>query len=419
MDNEMRLLRKKDFALQVAERVAVARRKGVEQVLCYLDTDQFELDEGTSNELLRQLGELVRSQIPYNCALARLGSDEFGVLFENHSLTEARRIAEGLLHAIDNNQLRCNGKIVEINVCIGLVAIPPDCDARVDALAAAETTCRQARDGGQSRLQVHRLDDKYLVDHERGVRWLSEIPQAIQSGRFGLLRQDILQTGTKLVPGAHFEVLARMFDKENRSISPDMFIPPAEQFGLMSEIDRVVIKKIFAFFANNMARWHMTHTIAINLSAASFHQEGFLDFLHEQIKIYSVAPHLLCFEISESEALSNLDRTVQFMLQLKQLGCRIALDHFGGGLWPFTHLKHLPIDYLKIDGSFVKSVSDSSADLAVVHAIHRVGRAMGMRTIAASVETRDHRDKLAEIGVDYAQGWAIARPQPLNRLADS
>jgi EAL domain-containing protein (putative c-di-GMP-specific phosphodiesterase class I) len=283
-------------------------------------------------------------------------------------------------------------------------------------LSTADAACYAAKDKGRNRIHVHRPGDGEMARRHGEMRWVSRITRALEEDRFQLYYQAIVPMGRD-GPGRHFEVLLRMLDEDEKEIIPPMaFIPAAERYNLMHGIDRWVIRNVFAVHGQIFKHGNKGGTCAINLSAASLCDEQFLDYTREQLKQYAVDPRTICFEVTETAAIVNLSSAVELMQELKKTGCRFSLDDFGSGLSSFTYLKNLPVDYLKIDGMFVRNMACDSIDFAMVQAINNVGHVMGLKTIAEFVENDGILDKLGGIGVDFVQGYLLGRPRPLVEL---
>ncbi|NER83934.1 MAG: EAL domain-containing protein, partial [Leptolyngbya sp. SIO1D8] len=372
------------------------------------------------DELLRQISRLLKSKIRTTDTLARLGGDEFGILLRQCPLEQAELIAEKLRKTVQNFRFLWEKKVFRIGVSIGLVSLSADSHTLVDVLSAADAACYAAKDRGRNRIHIYQTNDSELA-RQRGERqWSVRIRQALEENRFCLYRQAITHARkSRNAQYVHYEVLLRMVDEQGDLILPGMFIPAAERYGLMPDIDRWVVQTIFGYLecgqrqqtANPEPSSETMHLI--NLSGTSVGDTQFLDFLREQFAQYRVLPQTVGFEITETAAISNLEQATHFIRELKQLGCHFALDDFGSGMSSFGYLKTLPVDHLKIDGKFIEDMGHDSATYAMVEAINHIGHVMGLKTIAECVETLVMREKLAQIGVDYVQGYGIARPCPI------
>ncbi|KFI21694.1 EAL domain-containing protein [Nitrosococcus oceani] len=412
------LINRREFEVRLRKALDDVRQNDTCHVLCYLDLDQFKVVNDTcghlaGDKLLRQLAALLQDKIREADCLARLGGDEFGVLLLGCDLAHARKVAEGLRILIRNFRFSCKGKTFPLGASIGLVAIAQGSGGLEEVLSAADTACYVAKAQGRDRIHVYCLDDHSIERHYGEMQWVTRIQQAFEGSRFMLYHQPIhALNGEEHI--RHCELLLRMKSEDESLIPPMAFIPAAERYRLMPTLDRWVISNAFL----SLGKYSIAQgLIGINLSGQSISDELFLNFVIEQLHQTSVNPEVICFEITETAAIANFDGAIRFIRKLKEMGCRFALDDFGSGLSSFNYLKNLPVDYLKIDGSFVKEMVDDPVDHAMVEAIHKVGKVMGLKTIAEFVENEAVFEKLRLVGVDYAQGFAIGRPQPFSRMS--
>jgi diguanylate cyclase (GGDEF)-like protein/PAS domain S-box-containing protein len=387
--------------------------------LLYLDLDQFKVVNDTcghaaGDELMRQISDLLQGRLREGDTLARLGGDEFGVLLENCPPDHAVRVADEIRQAVRNFRFVWAGAPFTVGVSIGVVSVGEGGHTLAEVLRAADAACYVAKEKGRNRVQVYRPDDSEVSSRQGEMEWVARIQRALDEGRFRLYAQEIFSLGPHLGRGVHYELLLRMLDERSELIPPGAFIPAAERYGLMPAVDRWVVANAFEGYARLAAdqRGRPVELCSINLSGASIGDEGFLDFLQTQAAVAQVPYTAFCFEVTETAAVANLSRAVQFIGQLKALGCRFSLDDFGAGMSSFGYLKHLPVDYLKIDGSFVKDMLEDPMDRAMVEAINHIGHVMGKKTIAEFVENVQTLEALREIGVDYGQGYGLARPLP-------
>ena len=409
------LVNRREFEHRLSEAIKRCWQEQVTHIFLYLDLDQFKLVNDTcghlaGDELLRQLTHLLHGRIRDIDTLSRLGGDEFGVLLEHCSLEKGLEIADTLRTLVREFRFVWEEKIFEVGVSIGLVVIDEQIESADKALSLADLACYAAKDLGRNRVHVYQADDDDLARRHGEMQWATRINWALAENRFTLYRQEIRPVRDDRHEPPHFELLIRMLGEQDELILPSQFIPAAERYNLMPKIDRWVIEHCFRY----LSRHHDGQTrFTINLSGMSLGEEATLDFIREQIRHYRIDPLCLCFEITETAAIANLVKASRLISTLKSLGCRFALDDFGSGLSSFAYLKNLPIDYLKIDGSFVKDMVDDPIDRAMVSAIHQIGQAMGIRTVAEFVENGAILEQLRAIGLDYAQGYAIAWPEPL------
>ena len=412
------LVNRREFENRLEQALTLARSQNQQHALCYLDLDQFKIVNDTcghivGDELLRQVTALFQTQVRTTDTLARLGGDEFGILLYHCSLQAALRIANKLREGVQAFRFVCQDKIFNIGVSIGLVEIHPDSESVTSILSAADAACYAAKNNGRNRVHIYQANDSELTQQHGEMQWVTRINQALEENRFRLYYQPIVPLTQTQLNGEHYEVLLRLVDEMGNLVSPMAFIPAAERYNLMQVIDRWVISTLFSTQGQHYREAGCDCLYAINLSGASINDEQFVEFLHEQLALYQIPPALICFEITETVAIANLGKAAQFIQALRDLGCRFALDDFGSGMSSFVYLKNLPIDYLKIDGSFVKNIVDQPIDLAMVEAINQIGHVMGIQTIAEFVENQDILEKITHLGVDYAQGYGIAKPAPL------
>ncbi|NET33370.1 MAG: EAL domain-containing protein [Cyanothece sp. SIO1E1] len=425
-DTLTKLANRWHFEQQLVAAIDNAKIHLQEHTLCYLDLDQFKVVNDTcghvaGDELLRQVATLLRAQVHESDTLARLGGDEFGVLLNHCSLEKAQPLADNLRKAIQDFRFVWEDKTFSMGVSIGLVTIDTESQSLNQLLSAADAACYAAKDRGRNRIHIYQIDDMELMRQRHERHWIMRIRQALEAGRLCLYQQAIVPTTQHLHSGLkHYEILLRMVDEQGKLIPPMAFIPAAERYDLMPTIDRWVIQTFFANCRNQNLE-NSPHSEAslytINLSGASINDDQFLAFLIEQFALSAVPPQMICFEITETTAIANLNKAVDFMQNLKQLGCQFALDDFGSGMSSFGYLKQLPVDYLKIDGNFIRDVLDDPVDLTIVESIVKIGRVIGVKTIAEFVENQDIWMRLQNLGVDYVQGYEIAKPAPVSTPA--
>jgi len=385
----------------------------------YMDLDQFKLINETcghpaGDEMLCEVSRLLLHNLRETDTLARLGGDEFGVLLENCPPEPALRIAEKLRQATEALHVHWGKQVLRTGLSIGLVHIGGEVQSAQDLLRMADMACYRAKERGRNRIYVYRSDDGEYTRHVSEMEWVTRIRMALEQERFCLYAQSIAPLQPDGQRGLHFEVLLRLRDEQGQIISPATFIPAAERYGIMPTVDRWVIARTLATLAQHPAALRHIDTCAINLSGPSLDDDGLLDFVQKQLSTHGIAPQLLCFEITETSAIASLSSATRLIQALRTLGCRFALDDFGVGMSSLTYLKQLPVDYLKIDGGFVRDMLQDPSNHAMVEMINRIGHILGKRTVAEYVETREIAQALQAVGVDYAQGFALARPVPLD-----
>ena len=416
------LINRQEFERRLQRVRDTAEQEGSENVLCYIDLDQFKVVNDTcghvaGDELLRQISSLMMSLVRQRDSLGRLGGDEFGLLMEHCSIKEAKRIGTKIIDSVRQHNFTWDGEYFTIGVSIGIVSILKASQNIDDLMKAADAACYTAKEKGRNRLQIFQEDDEVHAKRSGDTHWAVGIPRALQEDRFCLYYQNIRDTGNNQNDtGHHYEILLRMLDEDGKEILPGSFLPAAERYKLANDIDIWVISYMFKWLHENPSHLEKLKICAINLSALSISNESFLAFVVEQLERYAIPAHKICFEVTETVAISNLNSATRFIQALKKLGCQFALDDFGSGLSSYAYLKNLPVDMLKIDGLFVKDILDDPVDFAMVKSIHEIGRVMGQKTIAEFVENEAILKKLQEIGVDYAQGYGIHKPRPLTEM---
>lgn len=410
------LMNRRYFEEQLTTVLESARQNNQQHVLCYLDLDQFKVVNDTcghiaGDELLRQISAVIKLKIRATDALARLGGDEFGILLYHCPPDSAAEVAESIRQAVYDFRFNWQGKMFGVGVSIGLVCLDHHSPNLASLLSAADTACYAAKDKGRNRVMIYQPDDSELAYQRQERQWSVRIRQAIESDRFHLLRQPIVLANDPTNPAIpHYEVLLRMVDDNQDLIPPSVFIPAAERYDLMPALDQWVVRHCFAHFAQQPLP--SFQKCAINLSGASLNDDQFLAFLQEQFAEFAIDPAQVCFEITETNAIANLNQAIGFMGELKNLGCHFALDDFGSGMSSFGYLKSLPVDFLKIDGRFVKDIVNDPTTYAIVESINHVGHVIGLQTIAECVEDEATIEQLQEIGIDFLQGYGTGRPEP-------
>lgn len=416
------LTNRREFEFRLKQALESSADSHDQHSLMYLDLDQFKLVNDTcghaaGDELLRQVCSVLQQCLREGDTLARLGGDEFGILLEHCPPDMAVQIAERIRLTVQALHFMWEGRGFNITVSIGVVHISAMLVSVEEALRCADMACYMAKEKGRNRAQVFRPDDTELSNRVGEMAWVQRIRLGMEEERFCLYAQSIFPVDDRVMEGAHVELLLRLNDECGRLVAPINFIPAAERYGLMPDIDRWVVENAFKILAERIAEggYEPIHTCAINLSGATIGDDTFLDFLREVQPRYGIEPSSVCFEITETSAIANLVNATRFIQELKALGYRFSLDDFCAGMSSFVYLKHLPVDYLKIDGSFIKDMLEDPIDRAMVQVINQIGHVMGKRTVAEFVETQEILEVLREIGIDYAQGYGLARPQPFNR----
>ncbi len=421
------LVNRHEFDRRLQEALRSAREGEETHVVLYLDLDQFKVINDTcghqaGDQLLSQLALVLRDKIRSHDTLARLGGDEFGLLLEGCPLDQAQQIAEGLRKAVANFRFVWEDKTFSIGVSIGMTPITAEARGVAEVLSAADMACYTAKDKGRNRVHVYLDDDSELQHRHNEMRWVARIKEALERERFVLYRQPMLSLETGQGERLHSEFLVRMLDDDDKLILPGAFIPAAERYGIMTLLDRWVVKAAIEHLATQYREVQDLDAMGIffiNLSGASLDDSEFFAYLRQLLEDNELPPQILCFEITETAAISNLQLAVDFIHGIRDLGCSFALDDFGSGLSSFSYLKAIPVDYLKIDGGFVRDIVGDPMNYAIVQAVNEIGHVAGLRTIAEFVENETVLATLQTIGVDLAQGFGIALPQAIDdeRLA--
>lgn len=393
--------------------------------LFYLDLDQFKIINDTcghiaGDELLKQVTTLLKEPVRGSDILARLGGDEFGVLLEHCSLTHAVEVAERMLQLVGDFRFSWQGKIFTIGVSIGLVMLDSPEQTQTELMRAADMACYAAKDKGRGRIHIYHPDDVELVQRRGEMEWVSKITNALQDNHFVLYRQRIIALDGSSGGPCH-EFLLRLKGSDGKLILPGAFIPAAERYDLMPKLDRWVLTHVFAHLAQEFkaSKAKANGIYFINLSGASLGDESFSHFVQEALHRSGIPPQSVCLEVTETAAIANLNHALSFIDYVKSLGCKVALDDFGTGLSSFSYLKSFAAaDYLKIDGGFVRDMLQDPMDEAIVQAINNIGHVAGMKTIAEFVENADIQARLSAIGVDYAQGYGIHKPEAIETLPE-
>lgn len=383
-------------------------------VIFYLDLDQFKIVNDTcghiaGDELLRQISFLLSYHLRETDIITRLGGDEFGILLENCHLDMSTHVADNLLKELRNFRFSWNNKIFNIGASIGIVEVNHLSGSIDVLLSSADIACYTAKDMGRDRYHIFHTEDEESTERSDQMRWVSAIHHALENNLFCLYQQSIKSLSNQ---DTHYEVLLRMNGEGGQIHSPSQFIPAAERYGLMYQIDKWVITHLFSHYHQLSGRKKNT-VYSINLSGESIGTEGTSDFIKNAILKYKIPARSLCFEITETSAISNLGNATQLISDLKHLGCLFSLDDFGTGLSSFSYLKTLQVDYIKIDGSFVRDMLDDDTARTIVEAINNLGHSVGLQTIAEFVETPDILNALKAINVDYVQGYTLDKPRPM------
>jgi len=415
------LVNRHEFEARLERALKSARAREASYALCHIDLDQFKIindncGHSAGDALLGQVGALLKSKIRWRDTLARLGGDEFGVLLESCSLEEAVHNAEALREMIRNYKFVWEDRTFRLGASIGVVPISPDNDDVAALMSAADSACAAAKEGGRNRIYSFQENDIDLMRRRREMQWAARINNALEDGRFEIYRQ-IIRPLQQQFTGLHYELLLRMRDEAGKIVAPDQFIVAAERYGLTPNIDRWMVEHALRWLVSEADEREKLEMCSINLSGQSLGDDKFLPFVIEHFHHSGIDASKICFEITETAAIASFSQANRFIQALKELGCRFALDDFGTGLSSFGYLKHFPVDFLKIDGSFVKEILRDPIDREMVRSINEIGHLTGKQTIAEFAENDEIIEMLRSLGVDYAQGYGIDMPQHVIRAA--
>jgi diguanylate cyclase (GGDEF)-like protein/PAS domain S-box-containing protein len=410
------LINRREFESRLNSAIESARAdKNVRHAMVYVDLDQFKVVNDTcghpaGDQLLRHVTGILQTRVRANDVLARLGGDEFGVLLEYCTPDQALRIADTLRQSIHDLRFQWGTNTMQIGASIGIVQIDQQSESVATLLSAADIACYSAKDGGRNRVQVY--DPATASARHREMRWMARLTHARDEGRLDIMFQPIVRIAESAKTRPHYELLLRLHDENGAIVLPDEFIPAAERFNLMPSLDRWVIEKVLRDYVPSTRDGveEAAFTVAVNLSGTTLSDPSFLEFLVDALEAHEPTPGALCFEVTETAAITNLGHASYLMREMASRGCLIALDDFGSGLSSFNYLRTLPVNYLKIDGNFVQNVANDPVDRSMVEAIVQIGRAIGIETVAERVETPAVLETLRRIGVGYAQGFLVGRP---------
>ena len=409
------LVNRREFENRLERALKSAKARETEYALIYLDLDQFKIvndscGHSAGDALLGQLGALLKSKIRWRDTLARLGGDEFGVLLESCTVDEAMRTAEELRESVGEYKFVWDDRSFRLGVSIGVVPIKAENNDVAELLSAADSACAAAKEAGRNRIHSYHENDIDLMRRRREQQWAARINNALEENRFEIFRQSILPL-QETHSGEHYELLLRMRDENGALVSPELFIAAAERYGITPNIDRWVISNALRWLVSEADERERLELCSINLSGQSLTDEKFLPFVVEQFQTSGIDPGKICFEITETAAVASYSQAQQFIQSLKELGCKFALDDFGTGHASFGYLKHFSVDFLKIDGSFVKEILHDPIDREMVRSINEIGHLTGKQTIAEFAENQEIITMLRGMGIDYAQGYGVSEPK--------
>ncbi len=416
------LVNRQEFERRLSEALAAAHRGDATHVLCYLDLDRFKAVNDTSGHLagdsmLREVAKLMREAVRDSDTVARLGGDEFGLLLVGCPLEKARQIADDLSRAIADFRFVWKDRIYNVGVSCGIVEIARDSGTLEEALAAADSACYVAKKQGTGQVAVYSARDEVVARQSGEIQWLQTLQTAIRDNLFRLFWQPIVSAYGDDGRGPAMEVLLRLADDAGREMPPVDFLRAAERYRLMSLIDRWVVQTTLTALGRGAIELPGERSLAINISGQTLADGQFLEFVTDCFDRTGVHPAQVCFELSEASVVAHMDHARRFVGVLHGMGCQFALDDFGSNLGSFSNLKNLPMDYLKIDGSFMRNLARDSVNQAMVAAMIKLARTLNFKVIAEQVEDAACVDAARSMGIDYLQGYAIGRPQPLSLAA--
>jgi diguanylate cyclase (GGDEF)-like protein/PAS domain S-box-containing protein len=413
------LVNRREFERRLQEAIEIAHGGQTSHVLCYLDLDRFKAVNDTCGHLagdnmLREIATLLKDQVRDSDTVGRLGGDEFGLLLIGCPLEKARQIAEDVTHAVNDYRFVWKDKIFNVGVSIGLVEIGQESGSLDDVMSAADSACYVAKKQGAMHVHIYSARDEAAARHRGEIQWLQKLQTALRDNRFELYVQPIVSTSeTGESTGPALEVFVRMMDAEDAAVGPTQFLKTAERYRLMPLIDRWVVQTALAAIGRGGLRVPEGRSVAINIAGQTLGDSQFLEFVVDCFDRTGVPPSQVCFEVTENSVVTNLDYARRFIGVLHGMGCKFALDNFGSGLGSFSNLKTLAMDYLKIDGSFMRNIARDTVNQAMVTAMIKLARTLDFKTIAEQVEDSSSLEAARKMGIDFVQGYIIGRPQPM------
>lgn len=418
------LINRRSFETAVSEALRNAKSDNHHHALLYMDLDRFKIvndscGHGAGDVLLQTLARILQGHMRESDVLARLGGDELGVLLSFCPLPRALKLADEIRRTVKEFRFVWNDRVFELGISIGLVEIDADSTSTSELMVAADQACYMAKEQGRNRVHVYRESDVLLARRQGELQWVSRLHDALAHDQFRLFAQPIVPLDGAGAEAGHEEVLLRIAGAQGALILPGAFIPAAERYDLMAPLDRWVVTHVCRHIARQDAWRHARPdgaalpVYSVNLSGISLGDEGMLDHIIAELENNAVDPARLCFEITETAVIANLPRAQEFIARLRALGCRFSLDDFGSGLSSFAYLRTLAVDYLKIDGAFIRDIVRNDVNRALVKAINEVGHVMGIRTVAEYVEDAPTLEAVRALGLDYAQGHALGAARQL------
>ena len=411
-----------EFEHRLKQEIRNSKASQEEHSLLYMDLDQFKVVNDTcghiaGDELLKQYSAKLLQLVRHGDTLARIGGDEFGLLLGSCPLEQATRIADKIQEMTQAFHFIWEDKNFSIGISIGLIGINAASASSMSIISLADAACCMAKESGHNRIYVHSEEDQALHQRRDQMQWSPRITRALQEQRMLLYHQPIVHRDGLEDLSSHYEILIRMVDESGSLVPPGFFLPAAERYNLIANIDRWVINTYFRWLSEHPLHLQSLELGSLNLSGRSLGDDDCLRYIENQFREFSLPPEKICFEITETEAIANLSKATRFIKQLQSHGCRFALDDFGSGFSSYAYLKHLPVDFLKIDGMFIKDIATDPVNYAMVESINHIGHVTGRKTIAEFVEDQITMKILQDLGIDYMQGYGIAKPSPIKNLA--
>jgi diguanylate cyclase (GGDEF)-like protein/PAS domain S-box-containing protein len=415
------LVNRAEFQRRLELALKSTRGDGTGHVVCYLDLDRFKVVNDTcghmvGDNLLREIASLLKDKVRDSDTVARVGGDEFAMLLWGCPLDKGRQIADDVVQAVHDYQFTWRDRIFDLGVSIGLIEVGPESGSSEAVLSAADSASYIAKQQGRGRAHVYSARDELLARERGEILWLQRLQRALKENQFELYVQPIIALSGRVESGPAAEILLRMRDEAGGSVLPGQFLGAAERYQLMSHVDRWVVQAALTSIANGAPHLPEGRTCGINLSAQSLGDENFLEFVVDLLDHTGVAPGKLCFEIAEPAVMNNLDQARRFINVLHGIGCRFALDDFGSGMGSFAHLKHLSLDYLKIDGTYTRDLQHDSVNREMVAAMTKLARSLDFRVVAEQVEDQATFEAVRSLGIDFIQGFIVERPRPLKTV---
>lgn len=411
------LVNRREFERRLQEALDAARTGPVSHVLSYLDLDRFKVVNDScghvaGDNMLREVAGLLKDAVRDSDTVARIGGDEFAMLLIGCPLEKARQIADDVCRAVTDYRFVWKDKIFNIDVSIGLVEIGRESGTPEEVLGAADSACYVAKQRG-GHVHVYSARDEAVARHRGEIHWLQKLQAALKESRFELYAQPIVPATEQTLDGPALEVLVRLKDESGQGVSPSEFLRAAERYRLMSLVDRWVVQTTLSALGSGALQVAETRSVAINISGQTLGDTQFLEFVVDCFDRTGVTPNQVCFEVTENSVITNIDHARRFIGVLHGMGCKFALDDFGRGLGSFSNLKNLTMDFLKIDGSFMRNLARDSVNQAMVAAMIKLARTLDFKVVAEQVEDEAALEAVRKMGIDFVQGFVIGRPQPL------